>query len=177
MTREEAIEILKNPNEMYQGTDGVVGYTFNPNRRNYEAFQLAIKALEQEPCEDAISKRAVLNTLDNMDSVLDEDRTVEAYKELLTACYKDLPRVTPTKCIGTVKFSKEDMQELVNEKMKNIVVERKKGKWINKSQKSGCGITFVASECTCCGKKTLFNCDELIYKYCPNCGAEMEGEE
>ena len=52
MTKEEAIEILKHPSEMYQGSDGVVGYTFNPNRENYEAFQLAIKTLEQETILD-----------------------------------------------------------------------------------------------------------------------------
>lgn len=57
------------------------------------------------------------------------------------------------------------------------IKERKVGKWINKSHKSGCGILFVASECTCCRKKTLFNCDELLYNYCPNCGAEMRAKE
>ena len=57
MTREEAINILKHPSEMYQGTDGIVGYTFNPNKRNYEAFQLAIKALEKEPYEDCVSRK------------------------------------------------------------------------------------------------------------------------
>lgn len=55
---------------------------------------IAIKALEQEPCKDAVSRQAVLDTLDKMDSVLDTDRTVETYKELLAACYKDLPSVT-----------------------------------------------------------------------------------
>jgi hypothetical protein len=37
----------------------------------------------------------VLNTLENMDRALDEDRTVENYKELLRECYKVLPSVTP----------------------------------------------------------------------------------
>ena len=55
---------------------------------------------EENFCEDAISRRAVLNTLDKMDSVLDENRTVETYKELLTACYKDLPSVTPARPKG-----------------------------------------------------------------------------
>lgn len=49
------------------------------------------KVLKQEPCKDAISRRAVLDTLNKMDSVLDEDRTVENYKALLKECYKDLP--------------------------------------------------------------------------------------
>lgn len=41
--------------------------------------------------EDAISRKAVLDTLERMDKALDEDRTVENYKELLRECYKVLP--------------------------------------------------------------------------------------
>ena len=37
----------------------------------------------------------MLDTLENMDRALDEDRTVENYKELLRECYKVLPSVTP----------------------------------------------------------------------------------
>jgi len=44
---------------------------------------------------DLISRQAVLETLDDMDNALDEDRTVENYKELLTECYEVLPPVTP----------------------------------------------------------------------------------
>ena len=45
--------------------------------------------------EDTISRKAVLDTLENMDRALDEDRTVENYKELLRECYKVLPSVKP----------------------------------------------------------------------------------
>lgn len=45
--------------------------------------------------KDAISRKAVLDTLENMDKALDEDRTVENYKDLLRECYKVLPSVTP----------------------------------------------------------------------------------
>ena len=47
-----------------------------------------------EPCENYISRQAVLDTLDNMDKALDEDRTVENYKELLRECYKVLTPVS-----------------------------------------------------------------------------------
>jgi len=63
-----------------------------------EACRMGVS--ERKSCEDAISRRAVLNTLDKMDSVLDEDRTVETYKELLVACYNDLPPVTPARKKG-----------------------------------------------------------------------------
>jgi len=48
-----------------------------------------------EPCNDAINRQAVLATLDDMDNVLDEDRTVKNYKELLKECYEVLPSVRP----------------------------------------------------------------------------------
>ena len=60
-----------------------------------DCVRLAIDELEQKPCEDAISRKAVLDTLERMDKALDEDRTVESYKDLLRECYKVLPSVTP----------------------------------------------------------------------------------
>ena len=51
-------------------------------------------SLGEKPKEgDLISRQAVLATLDNMDKALDEERTVEKYKELLTECIKVLPSV------------------------------------------------------------------------------------
>lgn len=47
ITEKEAIDILTSPDEIYQDVDGLVGYTYNPKKRNYEAFQLAIKGLER----------------------------------------------------------------------------------------------------------------------------------
>lgn len=60
---------------------------------------------KQEPCEDAVSRKAVLNTLDNMDKVLDEDRTVENYKALLKECYEVLTPVTPTHTETVTEFA------------------------------------------------------------------------
>lgn len=47
--------------------------------------------------EDLISRQAVIDTLDRMDKVLDEDRTVEMYRDLLKECYTVLPSVNPQK--------------------------------------------------------------------------------
>jgi hypothetical protein len=94
MNKDNLIEFAKEQCEIFP-EDSYMG----------EYLRKTLKMLQVEPCEDAVSRQAVLNTLNRMDSVLDEGRTVETYKELLIACYKDLPSVTPTKCIATVKFS------------------------------------------------------------------------
>ena len=65
-----------------------------------ENLEEIFKILEQQPCEDTIGRQAVLNILNNADWALDDDRTVERYKELIIACYKELPSVTPTQKTG-----------------------------------------------------------------------------
>ena len=92
MKREECIKVLQ---ALWRYKD--CGYSENEIR---ESLDMAIKALEQEPCEDAISRQAVLNTLDSTDKFLDETRTVESYKTLLEECYKNLPPVTPARPKG-----------------------------------------------------------------------------
>lgn len=152
MTREEAIEILKNPNEMYQGTDGVVGYTFNPNRRNYEAFQLAIKALEQEPCEDARSLAQVFEILGNLMSIpYDLDRPI----------------------------NKDDVSESMDEirALPPVTPERPKGHWC--PQNDDYFDWYECSECGYGSEGEMQYSSEVDVRtnYCPNCGAEMESEE
>jgi len=80
--------------------------------RNGNGELVALASIESLPsvtpkiteCEDAVKREAVLNTLDTMDAALDENRTVEAYKELLKECFKALPPVTPkpTECVDAV---------------------------------------------------------------------------
>lgn len=82
MTREEILQTFSD-----------INYAYN-NSSKYDTLKRMLDELT-EPCEEAISRKAVLNTLDNMDDVLDEDRTVEIYKMLLTECVTVLPSVTP----------------------------------------------------------------------------------
>ena len=51
MTKEEAIMYFKDMNECTYG--------------NVEPIQMAIKALEQEPCDDVVSRQAVLDIVNN----------------------------------------------------------------------------------------------------------------
>lgn len=63
---------------------------FTATETQRRALEEAISVLSENK-GDSISRQAVLNTLDNMDKALDEERTVEMYKELLTECIKVLP--------------------------------------------------------------------------------------
>lgn len=56
--------------------------------------------LQAQADGEYISRQAVLETLDDMDNVLDEDRTIENYKELLKECYEVLPSVKPQEKTG-----------------------------------------------------------------------------
>ena len=82
-------------------------------------------AEEIDPSEDAVSREEVIDELNRLGRNAFKDDT--DYDNFF-AFVDGLPSVTPIKCIATVKFSKEDMQELVNEKMKDIDEYFKRGK-------------------------------------------------
>lgn len=65
MTREEAIKGLK-----------VLCKDFSGYKPNEEMFDMAIKALEQEPCEDAVSRNAITKTLNEMDRYIADELTL-----------------------------------------------------------------------------------------------------
>ena len=164
MTREELIRNLKYTMKKHEN-DKVPTFGTNISIMCKDILDY----LEQEPCEDAISRRAVLNEVKSMSNanpsywatcdVIDRENLIDSIK--------DLPSVKPVACIATVKFSKEDMQKLIDEKMKEIVVERKKGKWIPHRAKYD--ETAPIYECSICHKNNEFE----NTNYCPNCGCLM----
>ena len=88
MTREEAINILY----------GIRADNLNLNdsytKDKYNALDMAIKALEQEPCEDAISRAEVIKLIDkhtNDDGTLDDD---------ITCILEELPPIQPKAKVG-----------------------------------------------------------------------------
>ena len=83
MTREEAVARIKNHIEIHR-------YNERNAVKIFEALNMAIKALEQpEPCEDAVSREAVLEVF-----MENADRGVLAYTTAWRNI-KDLPSVTP----------------------------------------------------------------------------------
>ena len=80
MTKEEAIMVLKNE-QPHCGKKAL----FSEGKR-YEAYDVAIKALEQEPCDDAISRQAAIDACLNGWN--------KDYKEIVEEI-RTLPPVTP----------------------------------------------------------------------------------
>ena len=88
MTREEAIDILKNTIVRFGRTNGKTVYA--------EALQTAIKALEQpEPCEDAVSRKAAIRMFCELLDTTD-DNPVTCIRQVLDR----LPSVQPKQKTG-----------------------------------------------------------------------------
>ena len=103
MTREEAIKHLK---LMQSGARNAIRFTKNDKEISEEerkedieiyqdqlvALNMAINFLEQEPCEDAVSRKAVLEYIERSDAELGHS----SENELVCQDIKEFPSVTPT---------------------------------------------------------------------------------
>ena len=133
MTKEEAIKTLK------ENMCEICSY----GSQNMESCDMrgcdnrdAIKALEQEPCEDTISRQAVLN----LKQTFHDNAGYETE-------YVDI----------------EDIKALPS-----VSLARPKGKWME--------YCYQNFNCSKCGY-IVADDDVEEYKFCPNCGADMRGEE
>lgn len=136
MTREEAIEVIEQDIPCERDTDLI------------EAFEMAIKALKQEPCEDAISREYLFKVLDDF---CGHDRTATITLDTLADIVYDMPSVKPQ--------------------------EPKTGHWIladeqNKEDVENDNYRFICSECKC----SDIHAKGTIVPYCWKCGARMESE-
>ena len=78
---------------------------------------------EQEPCEDAVSRSSLLNKLDDCYKEkikVAPDNMAEGFMQA-EKLIKQEPSVKPVACIAKVKFNKEDMQKIVDEKVKEMI--------------------------------------------------------
>ena len=79
-----------------------------------------------------------------------------------------------TKCIAQIRINHDDMENLINEKVTEIVnkmSESKIGTWINRDYCQVNEDGYEVATCSECGAEITI---EYPYdNYCPNCGARM----
>lgn len=71
-----------------------------------EVKNRAIKALNQPTSDDCVSRQAVIDILSHYAHNFGADNEIKA-----------LPSVSPTRCIAEIKFSKEELREICNERI------------------------------------------------------------
>ena len=66
-----------------------------------------------------------------------------------------------------------EWQEAIDKAVEAL--KRARGRWINKGKETGAlGIAYMVKECSCCGFRHSL---VIPMDYCPNCGADMRGEQ
>jgi DNA-directed RNA polymerase subunit RPC12/RpoP len=191
MTREEAIEYLKL-------ADTTVGKKIKT--RIAEAIEMAIKALEQEPCEDAISRQAALDCL-TATGLKKYDYILNARNKI-----KSLPSVAPQPKMGHKVFRDNtyncsecdslvlngdnycakcgakmvDPQES-EEQILPVTPQPKMGKWILNDYQGVLPAGYKMYHCSECGREIGSQYHGKIsllkeYPFC-HCGAKMQEEE
>ena len=193
MTKEEAIKIL---NEIID--EGLL-ISDNNKCSAINACEMAIKALEKEPCNDCISRQAAIDAVNNLtypSSLVDVKRKlvdlppvkpqqpVENWKFYYDHGYTQAKRdLLCEDCISRAEALKHSHIEYDNdgdghrvvyaediEDLPSITPERKMGRWIRFT------MTNDLAQCSECGDY-VDNAIRCGYNFCPNCGAEMQEVE
>ena len=161
MTNKEAIKWLK-VEASYIESD--IGH----GKEILEAYDMAIEALKQEPCEDAISRQAVLDAMRGLTRwcVRSEDGKFNnvglLYDDVMFGIDK-LPPVTPQPI--TLEKAIDYLHEIgwMQEHDKEMA-QPKVGEWLKNGE---------LCKCSNCHSNVLFSAVKH-YKYCFNCGTKME---
>ena len=132
MTREKAIEIIRR---------------YECNSEHYEACEMAIKALEQEPCDDCISREAAICLADELkDDLPDDDR---------------LSDMVMSHNEGVLEYQTKLSL------LPSVQPKQRTGQWIERCD--GIGRWWECSQCGAHGGEGM--------KYCIFCGTKMQEVE
>ena len=118
MTKEEILRVLKANLEWQHYTDGNDSW----DSELKQAVTEAIKILEQQPSDDCVSRQAIL---DKIKEVCFSKKWVQfrvdngsnGQRDFLINYIEQLPSMTPIYCVAEVRFSKEDLREICNERI------------------------------------------------------------
>ena len=151
MTNKEAINELKELKEDYWDDDGY-GHETKQYDDTMAALDMAISALEQQPCEDAISRSSLLEKLDD--------------------CYKEKVKIAP----DNMAEGFAQVEKLIKQEPPVTPQEPKTGHWIE-GQTDNPNIHNIL--CSCCfeGYPSKGHANSQYtkekFQWCPKCGARM----
>lgn len=94
---------------------------FEPAFANYIITALEEGATVSDECEDAVSRKEVFKMIEQIQDAggfIDYNTYSEAFDRV-----DNMSSVRPVSCIAKVTFNKEDMQKIVDEKVKELVLE------------------------------------------------------
>lgn len=148
-----------------------------------ECLQMSIEALEQQPCEDCISREEAINKIEEWANGFEEGGyfSGKSVADAIRACggiIAELPPVRPKYTDAEIDRAQAVEQAYVD-KMVELVAEeakRPKGKWIKYQEPWGGMQGWKCSNC-----KNHYDVSSVYtiipYNYCPNCGAKMLQED
>ena len=189
MTREEAIRCL----DVYSSTNGSGLCT---DKQHYEAKKMAIKALEQKPCDDVISRAdAILQIQRHGVGCFDPDEfSPEVCERFVINLISELPSYRCEDAISREELDKALYEHFHEEDSPNNITDvhlgavrnfiknfpsvnpkPKTGHWIYDDEHSSW--SNETYKCSCCKRAIIvpYEAREAVYKdypYC-HCGAKM----
>lgn len=162
MTRVEAIKLLT----QYINYDAETPDYYEMEK----ACKVALKALEQEPCEDAISREELLKAIDTWDRFgVDDTNSLFRLDNLSLPHYVSYIHAVLDKAIYTETENgwcgrTVDVKDV--ESLPPVTPKPKTGHWIEEKSE--------VYKCSNCGSYALEWGGKLkMSRYCPNCGAKM----
>lgn len=152
MTREELKEHCKKQIEMCEMW--AKAKCKNPSGKVYEEHKMILELLEQEPCDDAISRQATIDAVETIGFDFSDSDLSEVELEEVCAVVGDVRQTW--------------LQRI--KRLPSVEPERKTGKWIeHKWAEEENGLLISNWECNLCGMWERKTSD-----FCPSCGAKME---
>ncbi len=147
MTREEAMKVIR---KMLAVTDLTV--RGNMTGKMVEACQVAIEALQTEPCEGTVG--AIMHILTELGYGDEENGADTEYMSALCDVAEKVKALPP------------------------VTQKQKTGHWITKIKSNLRGDIWPTNpKCSECGGEPYFSKTIYSYNFCPYCGEKMEGCE
>lgn len=164
MTIEEAIDLL----------DNLIGMVDDNHDSDYDtAIKMAIKALEQKPCDDTVSRGVFEQVMWERDTAIEQLRKL-GYElgQKVEPCEDCVSRQA---VIDIVKKNCIPLEPIIIKHLEDlppVLPKREQGEWIEEKHGYRCNKCNYYYK----GEWSITDNAMMPQKHCPNCGTEMKTE-